>query len=363
MKKIISMLVAILLAFGTSTAYAVEYVSIADLRIETKDDWHQTYEAHGRTITVDVPIGIPDVTQVPVIEIAYPENLSIYDSRVKIHTQDGRSVNFSVGELGVYDTAVSGRSDYLYALGAVPENNPFTRQEAEDFAKSIPAQYGAQLGTDEYIISAFFATTRCYRFANDGYSQIDYDKPTTEMGCYELTLRQCFDGIPYLANYAPSYLPPKDQSKIDAPFGKCFIRIANQDYYGVNFEPAQKVGTVAEDIPLMPFAKCKSVLEGLIENGILRDVYAVDFGYVAQHNPDNLYQSFILLPAWRVRGDVYESAKSPDGKSTDEAKKHFRIAGGAEIIVMAQTGEYKDPLHNDPKRDFLGGVITWEEVK
>ena len=41
-------------------------LSVAELRAQTPKRWTQTYQAHGRTIAVDVPIEIPDVRQIPI---------------------------------------------------------------------------------------------------------------------------------------------------------------------------------------------------------------------------------------------------------------------------------------------------------
>ena len=53
------------------------YYSIADLKAQTADGWHQTYEAHGRTITVDVPVQVPDVEELSGIGAAYMAGIAL----------------------------------------------------------------------------------------------------------------------------------------------------------------------------------------------------------------------------------------------------------------------------------------------
>ena len=53
------------------TLASADMVSISELRqqAEAVGRWTQTYEAHGRTIEVDVPIIVPEVEKLPVVEV------------------------------------------------------------------------------------------------------------------------------------------------------------------------------------------------------------------------------------------------------------------------------------------------------
>ena len=75
-----------------------DMVSISELRqqVEAIGRWTQTYEAHGRTIEVDVPIIVPEVEKLPVVEVeAYYAirndrlNRENYP-RKRLHTYDER---------------------------------------------------------------------------------------------------------------------------------------------------------------------------------------------------------------------------------------------------------------------------------
>ena len=50
---------------------SADMVSISELhqQAEAVGRWTQTYEAHGRTIEVDVPIIVPEVEKLPVVEV------------------------------------------------------------------------------------------------------------------------------------------------------------------------------------------------------------------------------------------------------------------------------------------------------
>ena len=53
------------------TLASADMVSISELRqqAEAVGRWTQTYEAHGRTIEVDVPIIVPEVEAMPIVTV------------------------------------------------------------------------------------------------------------------------------------------------------------------------------------------------------------------------------------------------------------------------------------------------------
>ena len=67
MRKII-FLFCVLMIVPTLTLANSDMVSVSELRqqAEAMGRWTKTYEAHGRTIEVDVPIIVPEVEEFPV---------------------------------------------------------------------------------------------------------------------------------------------------------------------------------------------------------------------------------------------------------------------------------------------------------
>ena len=68
MKKMMALFWTLLL-FPTLALASGDMVSISELRqqVEAMGRWTKTYEAHGRTIEVDVPIIVPEVEKVPIL--------------------------------------------------------------------------------------------------------------------------------------------------------------------------------------------------------------------------------------------------------------------------------------------------------
>ena len=69
MKRFAGMMGALLLMTTLALASG-DMVSISELRqqVEAMGRWTKTYEAHGRTIEVDVPIRVPSAEKVPILE-------------------------------------------------------------------------------------------------------------------------------------------------------------------------------------------------------------------------------------------------------------------------------------------------------
>ena len=70
MKKIFAALCTLMIV-PTLALASGDMVSVSELRqqVEMMGRWTKTYEAHGRTIEVDVPIIVPEVNEFPVFSV------------------------------------------------------------------------------------------------------------------------------------------------------------------------------------------------------------------------------------------------------------------------------------------------------
>ena len=85
-----------LLLFLFLALASCDMVSISELRqqVEAMGRWTKTYEAHGRTIEVDVPIIVPEVEEFPVFSVE--PYYAVYEQRL---TRDGTMLE-KIGEDG-----------------------------------------------------------------------------------------------------------------------------------------------------------------------------------------------------------------------------------------------------------------------
>ena len=95
MRKITLLFCALLLVPTLALANN-DMVSISELRqqVEAMGRWTKTYEAHGRTIEVDVPIIVPEVAEFPVFSVE--PYYAVYEQRL---TRDGTMLE-KIGEDG-----------------------------------------------------------------------------------------------------------------------------------------------------------------------------------------------------------------------------------------------------------------------
>ena len=95
MKKIFAALCTLILIPMLALANS-DMVSVSELRqqVEAMERWTQTYEAHGRTIEVDVPIIVPEVDEFPVFSVE--PYYAVYEQRL---TRDGTMLE-KIGEDG-----------------------------------------------------------------------------------------------------------------------------------------------------------------------------------------------------------------------------------------------------------------------
>ena len=93
MKKFLTVLCALLLVPTLATANS-NMVSISELRqqVEAMGRWTQTYEAHGRTIEVDIPIYIPNEKELAVYDC------SAYTEYIKNPNSDDKNNVYSYNE-------------------------------------------------------------------------------------------------------------------------------------------------------------------------------------------------------------------------------------------------------------------------
>ena len=95
MKKILFAL-CVLMIVPTLALASGDMVSVSELRqqVEAMGRWTKTYEAHGRTIEVDVPIIVPEVEEFPVFSVE--PYYAVYEQRL---TRDGTMLE-KIGEDG-----------------------------------------------------------------------------------------------------------------------------------------------------------------------------------------------------------------------------------------------------------------------
>ena len=125
--------------------------------------------------------------------------------------------------------------------------------------------------------------------------------------------------------------------------------------------PLKKKSVLIDDVPLCSMDKVIESIETKIQEGYIRNVYALRFGYCCYLNEN---EEITLYPVWNVECTyIY---------NPEEGKKYERNMTGVSyvnelnyhtMIVNAQTGEFMNPVEQKEKLLDCPKIITWEDVQ
>jgi hypothetical protein len=357
-----------LLVTDVPSAMAGKYGTISDIREEVKDGWHETYEAQGRTIVVDIDIDVPEVDMVPAVRVAVPQTPFAQKVRSLDNTSEvsvfveGFWYKVCDPNHSIFSSWADSEAQVLYGPDARAENSPLSREEAVEFCLSLVEQYEDVFGPQDLEVRFLFPYTCAYKILSKGFvNELDMNTPLTETGWYSICFYQRFHGIPYLRPGGP-FLPRIPPQGCDAPLGDISAVIATKEDYNFGMCPAIEDSVAVDDLPLSSFALAKAEFEKRIQAGYIREVYSVRLGYMAYYDPDNLDTYSILLPIWELRGSIVDEPRFNPPAPPAGLEEYYRLLGGQEAMVNAQTGVLLDPKDSSEKRGWAK-IITWDQVE
>lgn len=125
----------------------------------------------------------------------------------------------------------------------------------------------------------------------------------------------------------------------------------------MEIEPIQKTEQLEENVPLCSFDKVQNTVEKLIQNGYIRRVYALRFGYCCYRDVE---RGNVLYPVWQIECDyAFDPSKqlSPDESYPVMERMHYST-----MIVNAQTGEFMNPVNLKDRLLDAPKVTSWKDV-
>ena len=390
MKRFAGMMGALLLA-PTLVLASGDMVSISELcqQVEAMERWTQTYEAHGRTIEVDIPIYIPNEKELAVYDCsAYTEyiknpnsddknNVYSYNENLRELTKenDGTSEadievygkgtelrimlnnpedllgknkndNIKIKEYGFYQYQVDDKVTYA-------ENNEMSLEEAEKYLEEIVEYFikDEYNGIDiDYIkIAGRGRKTKSYTDEELG-EYVDY----YPKGSYFFNYYQVLHKIPIMMTIIAT-LNNKQENKIYGDLfeywgttgGICQIMDRNAFWLTVRWMKVEKVHN--EKVKLLPIEQIINTVEKEIKAGHVRNVYALKLGYIIYLN-DRSPETYTLYPMWVLDCDYVEN-KNKEIKVnpySDDIRDCFSFE---RICINPETAEMMDFLN--PKTSML----------
>ena len=390
MKRFAGMMGALLL-MPTLALASGDMVSVSELRqqVEVMGRWTQTYEAHGRTIEVDIPIYIPNEKELAVYDCsAYTEyiknpnsddknNVYSYNENLRELTKenDGTSEadievygkgtelrimlnnpedllgknkndNIKIKEYGFYQYQVDDKVTYA-------ENNEMSLEEAEKYLEEIVEYFikDEYNGIDiDYIkIAGRGRKTKSYTDEELG-EYVDY----YPKGSYFFNYYQVLHKIPIMMTIIAT-LNNKQENKIYGDLfeywgttgGICQIMDRNAFWLTVRWMKVEKVHN--EKVKLLPIEQIINTVEKEIKAGHVRNVYALKLGYIIYLN-DRSPETYTLYPMWVLDCDYVEN-KNKEIKVnpySDDIRDCFSFE---RICINPETAEMMDFLN--PKTSML----------
>lgn len=369
-KRWICCAAAFLLTFGAA-AQAEEYVTLAELREQVKDGWHETYQAHGREVVADADLQwMTESNTCPIVEVealGMEEGDSRFDKYrgekyADIYTRPAvisvdvlNSKSFYRNQGARYGGKIwEDEEDEIRQNGERPTGTPENVDLSYDeFLDRIDGdlEHLTGLSLANFHINEVKVSHISYKTITKSGMEMRGD-PLVTCGGYFFNASQLFQGIPMLNNYLG----------VTTPGGQISYAYCLPDYYYFSFKAVRELGVVQDDVPLLSFEAFTGKLEELIDAGKLRGVDELAFGYL----PFSDGHTWKLCPAWRINGGYTEDPN---------AENVMPYVGEEGCIVVpetynsyyfnAQTGEIL-PMRQVMREDkylAMPDVLTWTDVK
>lgn len=414
MKRFATMMGALLLMPTLALANS-DMVSIYELRQqgEAMERWTQTYDTLNGKVSVDIPIIVPEVENVPILQVsavmgkdvaeerglpkaADQENAGagiFYDdfdilSKLNANVDDAamifcanpKEIDLAFLQVSHNDPNSMRRgswdysSDYYYLNEVNPEmlfaeENDQPLSAAEDvLAVLLQDYYGsenADYGVD-YVEVRGRARKRVGRTKNDlGAYKKDYPK-----GTYYISFRQKLEGIPIYLEIGHKMLTTNQTHITQEVALKCqrisgietnTLEYMDETSFILDTTWMGEEKRIQEDVPLATLDEVMQALEKKIKEGYIRDIYALRLGYVCY--PDDISPDiYALYPAWICDCIYANSPREQIMKNivTDAFRENFRYE---QIVVDAQTCDIQAGWIDRDEGLYHAEPMTWGKMQ
>ena len=414
MKRFAGMMGALLLV-PTLALASGDMVSISELRqqVEVMGRWTQTYDTPNGEVSVDIPIIVPEVENMPILQVSAvmgkdvaeekglhksvdQENAGagiFYDdfdilSKLNANVDDAAMIfcaNPKEIDLAFLQVSHNGpysmrrgswdySSDYYYPDEMNPETlfaeeNEQPMSTANDALAVLLQNYYGKENADydvDYVEVRGKARKRVGRTKNDlGAYKKDYPN-----GTYYISFRQKLEGIPIYLEIGHKMLTTNQTYVTQETALKCsrisWININGLEYmdegsFMLNATWMREEKQIWEDVPLATLDEVMRALEKRIEEGYIRDIDALRLGYVC-YLDDTSPDTYTLYPAW-VCDCIY--ANSPreqieENDVTDAFRENYRYE---QILVDAQTCDIQAGWIDRDEGLYHAEPMTWGKIQ
>lgn len=414
MKRFATMMGALLLMPTLALANS-DMVSISELRqqAEAVGRWTQTYETPNGKVSVDIPIIVPEVENVPILQVsavmgkdvaeerglpkaADQENAGagiFYDdfdilSKLNADVDDAamifcanpEEIDLAFLQISHNDPNSMRRgswdysSDYYYLNEVNPEmlfaeENDQPLSAANDALAVLLQNYYGKENEDyevDYVEVRGRARKRAGRTKNDlGAYKKDYPK-----GTYFISFRQKIEGIPLYLEIGSKMLTTNQTHITQEVALKCqrvrgietnMLEYMDETSFILDTTWMKKENQIQEDVPLAALGEVMQALEKKITEGYIRDIYALRLGYVC-YPDDTSPDTYTLYPTWVCDCIYANSPREQIMKNivTDAFRENFRYE---QIAVDAQTCDIQAGWIDRDEGLYHAEPMTWGKMQ
>ncbi len=414
MKRFAGMMGALLL-MPTLALASGDMVSVSELRqqVEAMGRWTQTYDTPNGEVSVDIPIIAPEVENMPILQVSavmgkdvaeekglhksvdqenagagiFYDDFDILsklnadvDDAAMIFCENPKEIDLAFLQVSHNDpNSMRGgnwdySSDYYYPNEMNPETlfaeeNDQPLSAADDVLAALLQNYYGRENADygvDYVEVRGKARKRAGRTKNDlGAYKKDYPK-----GTYYISFRQKLEGIPIYAEIGHKMLTTNQTHITQEVALKCqrirgietnTLEYMDETSFILDTTWMREEKQIWEDVPLVTLDEVMQALEKRIEEGYIRDIYALRLGYVC-YLDDTSPDIYALYPAW-VCDCIY--ANSPreqimENIVTDAFRENFRYE---QIIVDAQTCDIQAGWIDRDEGLYHAEPMTWGKIQ
>lgn len=365
-----------------------ERYHITDLIKDTPENWVEEYNVDGGKVSINAPVFVPDVKEMPVLRAT---RVMANENEINRIGQSGAEItDYNIYEVVVVRNDYESTYSYGYFIYVEECLNDFwaiTRQRPADtiFAKNqdislqtlqdelqklIANLYGNEVGVQIQKVelnSSFQTKVKPGTYESGGeFPHGDL----TGVGGYTIHANQTLRDIPVLLTVSSGF---PWQSNTNMTFFEemysaqseiTWFYMNNEYYHFLLWNILSEQDEVQADMSLCDFGTIKSSLEKQIESGNIRNVYSLQLGYVIYADPDQKYGngdktvSYLLVPTWIARCS-YTGGKDPREPYEREEAYDYTVndADYQSVLINAQTGEVYDPQTSGTQKYYAPKIL------
>ena len=347
--------------------------------IEKIDVWDEYIKSeNGREIHIQIPINIPDVDALPIVDISRMEpdinglnQIVSNGAELSYNDLSGISIGCS-DENSIYNIKKSGVRSYLCI-------NDLWSYENKNDISSIYA--------NDNTYSLMYVKEKMLKFFQNMYQcedEVEVQKVKMEIcylltdekeiengeligsGQYMLTGNQKIEKIPIIVSALRGYKVDKIENRVEDELRMLDNTVLlywrdEHEFAFMTRGAVKEQNKIKENMKICDMSVIFDSIRNYITKGVIEDIYSLELGYVVYAKNDENYEKkdknveFRLIPTW-VAKCKYPSKNTNDVEFSN-AYDYMNEFGFQYLLINAQDGKISDPYTSGKSKYFAPEII------